>query len=69
MQSLKACKPKLDEPSPDELAAMDGDNGNDSEEEEQPVDCCMMRILSLQSDFAHEQSLLYKVGFTVSFIH
>ena len=37
------------------------DSDEDSEDEERPTDCCMQRILNLQSDFKSEQSRLYKV--------
>ena len=62
----KAHKPKLDNLSPDEIVAIDGEGGNDSEEEaERPTNCCMRRLLSSQSDFKNEQSLLYKAGFAI----
>ena len=46
-----------------ELARIDEDEEYDTEEEEdtRPVDCCMRRILSLQTDFQMEQSLLQQV--------
>ncbi|KAJ7506399.1 hypothetical protein B0H11DRAFT_2272204 [Mycena galericulata] len=51
-KASKARKPHLDGASPDEEAAMYGEDGNDSDEEEdRPVDCCMRRLLSHQSDF------------------
>ncbi len=41
-KASKACKPKLDNLSPNEIAAIDGETGNDSEEEaERPTNCCM----------------------------
>jgi hypothetical protein len=47
-KASKEQKPKLDNLSPEELAAIDGEGGNDSEEEdEQPTNCCMQQILSL----------------------
>ncbi|KAJ7489777.1 hypothetical protein B0H11DRAFT_1720118 [Mycena galericulata] len=58
-KASKARKPHLDGASPDEEAEMYGEDGNDSEEEEErPVDCCMRCLLSHQSDFAGEKSQL-----------
>ncbi|KAJ6623885.1 hypothetical protein B0H10DRAFT_2213259 [Mycena sp. CBHHK59/15] len=58
-KASKARKPHLDGASPDEEAEMYGEDGNDSdEEEERPVDCCMRRLVSHQSDFAGEKSQL-----------
>jgi hypothetical protein len=58
-KTSKARKPHLDGASPDEEAEIYGDDGNDSdEEEERPVDYCMHRLLSHQADFAGEKSQL-----------
>ncbi|KAJ7150019.1 hypothetical protein C8R43DRAFT_1088096 [Mycena crocata] len=57
---LKSRKPHLDGASPDEEAEIYGNDPNDSDEEEdeRPVDCCMRRLLSHQSDFACQKSQL-----------
>ncbi|KAJ7648975.1 hypothetical protein DFH06DRAFT_996741 [Mycena polygramma] len=58
-KAAKARKPHLEGASAEEETAMFGDDGNDSdEEEERPFDCCMRRLLSHQPDFAHEKSQL-----------
>jgi hypothetical protein len=58
-KASKARKPHLDGSSADEEAEMYGDDGKNSEEEEEhPVDCCMWRLLSHQADFAGEKSQL-----------
>ncbi|KAJ7498082.1 hypothetical protein B0H11DRAFT_1856638 [Mycena galericulata] len=61
----KARKPHLDGASADEEREMYGEDGNDTEEEdeERPVDCCMRRLLSLQPDFAGQKSQLELVTF------
>jgi hypothetical protein len=62
-KASKARKPHLDGVSADEEADMLGDDGNDTDEEdERPSDCCMRRLLSLQSDFAREKSQLELVS-------
>lgn len=60
---FKARKPHVDGLSPSETRQADNEDGNDTEEEEdaRPTDCCLSRILSLQSDFKNEQSMLEKV--------
>ena len=61
----KARKPHLEGASADEDREMYGDDGNDTEEEdeERPIDCCMRRLLSLQPDFAGQKSQLELVPF------
>jgi hypothetical protein len=55
----KSRKPHLEGASAEEEACLQGDDGNDSEEDdERPVDCCMRRLLSHQPDFAGEKSQL-----------
>jgi len=46
---------------PQEAEVADGNEPNDTKDEGQPTDCCMRRILELQSDFANEPCLLQKV--------
>ncbi|KAJ7145025.1 hypothetical protein C8R46DRAFT_1232362 [Mycena filopes] len=56
----KSRKPHLDGASADEEREMCGDDGNDTEDEDEqrPDDCCMRRLLSLQPDFAGQKSQL-----------
>jgi hypothetical protein len=62
-KASKSRKPHLDGVSPDEEVDIYGDDGNDSDEEdERPVDCCMRRLLSLQPNFAGEKSQLELVS-------
>jgi hypothetical protein len=62
-KASKSHKPHLDGASPDEEVDIYGDDGNDSDEEdERPVDCCMRRLLSLQPNFAGEKSQLELVS-------
>jgi transposase len=62
-KASKARKPHLDGVSADEETDMLGDDGNDTDEEdERPSDCCMRRLLLLQSDFAREKSQLELVS-------
>ncbi|KAJ7312461.1 hypothetical protein DFH08DRAFT_822196 [Mycena albidolilacea] len=57
---VKARKPHLEGASADEEYEMYGEDGNDTEEEdeEHPVDCCMRCLLSLQPDFTGQKSQL-----------
>ncbi|KAJ6581297.1 hypothetical protein B0H19DRAFT_1060907 [Mycena capillaripes] len=58
-KASRSHKPHLEGASPDEETDMLGDDGNDSDkEDERPVDCCMQRLLSHQLDFAREKSQL-----------
>lgn len=69
-KASKARKPHLEGASADEEMDMYGDDGNDSDEEdERPVDCCMRRLLSHQPDFAGEKSQLELVCNFSTFIH
>lgn len=63
-QEVKSRKPQVTGLSPSELAAIDNEEGNDTEEEEddRPTDCCMTRMLSLQEDFKNEPCLLEQVS-------
>jgi hypothetical protein len=69
-KASKARKPHLEDASADKEAEIYGDDGNDSEgEEERPVDCCMRRLLSRQADFAGKKSQLELVCFTYFLQH
>ncbi|KAJ7107219.1 hypothetical protein C8R43DRAFT_1091981 [Mycena crocata] len=58
-KAVKSRKPHLEGALADKEADMFGDEGNDSDEEDEcPVDCCMCRLLSLQPYFAQEKSQL-----------
>jgi hypothetical protein len=62
-KASKSRKPHLEGASADEEADMYGEDGNETEDEdEQPTDCCMRRLLSLQSDFAGQKSQLELVS-------
>lgn len=66
-KARKARKPHIEGLTPDKearLGDLDDSDGDDTEEDEEdaPKDCCMQRILSLQSDFLSETSLLEKVS-------
>jgi hypothetical protein len=68
-KASKSRKPHLEGASVDEKADMFGEDGNDTDEEdERAADCCMRRLLLLQPDFAREKSQLELVSLNV-FIH
>jgi len=59
----KSQKPHLADLNNEEVWQMEGDDGYDSEDEEDhPADWCLQQMLSLQDDFSHEKSVLKKVS-------
>ncbi len=62
-RQARSHKPHLTDHTKEELQLAEGDDPNDSEEEdERPPDCCLCRILALQSDFVAEKSMLQLVS-------
>jgi hypothetical protein len=64
-KAAKSRKPHLEGASADKERDMYSEDSNDTNEEndEMPIDCCMYRLLSLQSDFAGQKSQLELVRF------
>jgi hypothetical protein len=63
-----ARKPHLTE-TEDDIARAEGDDGNDTEEEEErPFTCCLRRFLENQHDIKNQKSLLEQVRFPPSSI-
>jgi len=64
-KSLKRRKSKMEDVVPNPQSELIEDDDEDSEDEDRPSNCCMRCILSLQTDFQNEKSMLYKVSYFV----
>lgn len=62
-KARRARKPQIEGLSPSEATLIEEEEDWDTDDEDdKPKNCCMRRILSLQVDFAEEQSLLKTVS-------